>query len=77
MLVSGANSAYAGNITVTGGFITLGNANALGLTSNTLTLAGGGVNIHAVDAIAAKGRFASFVWVQREDVEKAAEALGV
>ena len=59
------------------GFLIQGSDRTGAMIESLQTLAGGGVNIHAVDAIAAKGRFASFVWVQREDVEKAAEALGV
>jgi hypothetical protein len=59
------------------GFLIQGSDRTGAMIESLQTLAAGGVNIHAVDAIAAKGRFASFVWVQREDVERAAEALGV
>ena len=59
------------------GFLIQGSDRTGAMIESLQTLAGGGVNIHAVDAIAAKGRFASLVWVQREDVEKAAEVLGV
>jgi hypothetical protein len=34
------------------------------------------VNVRAIHAIAAGGRFGSFLWVDAADVEKAAEALG-
>jgi hypothetical protein len=59
------------------GFLIQGSDQIGAMVESLQTLADGGVNIHAVDAIAAKGRYASFVWVQREDVDKAAEALGV
>lgn len=59
------------------GFLIQGSDRIGAMVESLQTLADGGVNIHAVDAIAAKGRYASFVWVQREDVDKAAKALGV
>jgi hypothetical protein len=59
------------------GFLIQGSDRIGAMVESLQTLAGGGVNIHAVDAIAAKGRYTSFVWVQQEDVGKAAEALGV
>ncbi len=39
-------------------------------------LAGKGINIEAIDAVAVGGKFGSYVWVKEEDVEKAAKALG-
>jgi hypothetical protein len=59
------------------GFLIQGSDRIGAMVESLQTLAAGGVNIHAVEAIAAKGRYASFLWVQREDVDKAAEALGV
>jgi hypothetical protein len=59
------------------GFLIQGSDRIGAMVESLQTLADGGVNVHAVEAIAAKGRYASFVWVQREDVDKAAEALGV
>jgi hypothetical protein len=59
------------------GFFIRGDDKTGAMIESLQALAEGGLNIHAVDAIATKGRYASFVWVQREDVEKAAEALGV
>lgn len=58
------------------GFLISGDDQTGAMIQSLKTLADGGVNIHAVDAIAAKGRFASFLWVNPEDVEKVAEALG-
>jgi hypothetical protein len=58
------------------GFLISGDDQTGAMIQSLKTLADGGVNIHAVDAIAAKGRFASFLWVKPEDVEKVAEALG-
>jgi hypothetical protein len=58
------------------GFLIRGGDEPGALLECLQSLADGGINIHAIDAIAGKGRYASFVWVQREDVEKAAEALG-
>jgi len=59
------------------GFLIKGDDQTGAMIKSLQRLADSGVNIHAVDAIAVKGRYASFLWVQREDVEKAAEALGV
>jgi hypothetical protein len=59
------------------GFLIQGSDRIGAMVESLQTLFAGGVNIHAVEAIAAKGRYASFLWVQREDVDKAAEALGV
>lgn len=39
-------------------------------------LAGAGINIHAIDAIAVGGQFGSFLWVDAPNVEKAARVLG-
>ena len=58
------------------GFLISGEDQTGAMIQSLKTLAAGGVNVHAVDAIATKGRFASFLWVKPEDVEKAAEALG-
>jgi|RhiMetdeSRZDD1v2_1073273.scaffolds.fasta_scaffold79057_1 hypothetical protein len=59
------------------GFLIRGDDKTGAMIESLQALADAGLNIHAIDAIAAKGSYASFVWVQREDVEKAAEALGV
>jgi len=59
------------------GFLIQGN-DRLGVMIKSLqAIADGGLNIHAVDAIATKGRYASFVWVNPEDVQRVAEVLGV
>lgn len=58
------------------GFLIRGDDKTGAMIESLQALADSGVNIHAVDAIAAKGGYVSFVWVRPEDVEKAAEALG-
>jgi hypothetical protein len=58
------------------GFLIRGADQTGAMIESLQALVDSGVNIHAVDAIAAKGSYASFMWVRPEDVEKAAEALG-
>jgi hypothetical protein len=35
-----------------------------------------GINLHAVDALAIRGRFAAYVWAKAEDVERLGKILG-
>ena len=59
------------------GFFVKG-ADRTGALLKTLeALAGAGVNIRAIDAIAVDGHFGSFVWVNAADVPKAAKALSL
>ncbi|HEY2933522.1 MAG TPA: hypothetical protein VGK99_17415 [Acidobacteriota bacterium] len=57
------------------GFFVEGTDRAGALIKTLEKIAAAGINIHALDAVAVKGRFGSFVWVEG-DVEKAAKALG-
>lgn len=59
------------------GFLVKG-ADRAGALINTLKpLADAGINVHALDAIAVRGQFGSFIWVEPGDVKKAAKVLGV
>jgi hypothetical protein len=58
------------------GFLLRGSDQTGAMIESLQTLADAGINIHAVNALALKDRYASFIWVKPEDVERAAEALG-
>jgi hypothetical protein len=58
------------------GFLLKGTDKTGAMVKPLKALAEAGVNIGALDAIAVGGRFASFIWVDPADVDKAAKALG-
>ncbi|MBI4548939.1 MAG: hypothetical protein HY707_13225 [Ignavibacteriae bacterium] len=57
------------------GFFITGTDRTGALLEDLKALANARINIHAIDAIAAGGRFDSFVWVEASKVKKAAKAL--
>lgn len=58
------------------GFFVKGADRTGALVKTLEALAGAGVNIVAIDAIAVAGQFGSFIWVNAADINRAAEALG-
>lgn len=59
------------------GFLIQGENHAGALAENLRKLAGAGVNITTVDAVASgEGRYGAILWVEPEDVTKAGRLLG-
>ncbi len=59
------------------GFFMAGEDRTGALIDSLEALAGLGININSINAVAVGGQFGSFIWVDASDVEKASSALGI